>query len=55
MESSSINIKKEKTDLEHLTEGRPFENVDYPADRLYSRLSREMEPMGCVNLWKDTP
>lgn len=35
-----------------MTGGRPFGNVDYPADKLYnSEFSRETEPIGYVNIY----
>lgn len=48
--NKELTLKK-KTDLGHLTEGRPFGNVDYPADKLYdSEFSGETEPIGYVNI-----
>lgn len=56
-ENSNISIekKKKKTDLGCLTEGRPFGNTDYPAERLYySGFSRETKLIGCIRIWKET-
>lgn len=46
----TLTLKK-KEDLGHLTERRPFGNVDYPAERLYySGFSRETKPIGCIRI-----